>query len=312
MGDKARLAKARQELEELYMGVPDESVNLTFQHFVELNQQKGVTEKNQKPVLMEPIQEIHHLNKEGLDLGKSPSIDFKKGIQAESEARQHHAEKVRSMQTPNRHLRYDEGDASYSQYGTAYNNPRRNTFESSFAYDESGVSVNYRSTYAGGVGRKRPGIPHSNICTICSTYIYMFRHRCLVCGRVYCRSCVGVGMGEMIEGRKCVECLGRRFSQRYIQRAGKMGCCMGYSSIVKQQELLWAEKGPRRSALEGRPSAYGPSSSMVMSTRRSPIKARPTSPPSMQGSGPPSFVMTSAISSPYTAPHSSTLHPYPF
>lgn len=24
-----------------------------------------------------------------------------------------------------------------------------------------------------------------------------------------------VGMGEMTEGRKCVECLGRRFSQRY-------------------------------------------------------------------------------------------------
>ncbi|KAK9159295.1 hypothetical protein Scep_005869 [Stephania cephalantha] len=306
MEDKARLAKARQELEELYMGVPDESVNLTFQDLAELNQQKGVTEKSQKPILMEPIQEAHHLNKQGLELGKSPSIEFKKDIQAESEARQHQAEKVRSMQMPNRHLRrHDEGDAGYSQYGTPYNNPRRNTFDSSFAYDESGVSLNYRSSYGGGVGRKRPGIPHSNICTICSTYIYMFRHRCMVCGRVYCRNCVGVGMGEMIEGRKCVECLGRKFSQRYIQRAGQMGCCMGYSSIVKQQELLWAEKGPRRSAQEGRASTYGPGSTMVMSTCRSPIKPRPRSPPSMQGSGPPSFVIN-------TSPNSPTLHPFLF
>jgi hypothetical protein len=37
-----------------------------------------------------------------------------------------------------------------------------------------------------------------------------------VCGRVYCSRCVKIGMGEMIEGRKCIECLGLKFSQRYI------------------------------------------------------------------------------------------------
>ncbi|RZR93386.1 hypothetical protein BHM03_00021928, partial [Ensete ventricosum] len=59
--------------------------------------------------------------------------------------------------------------------------------------------------------------------------------------------CVGIGMGDMSEGRKCVECLGRRFSQRYIKRAGHAWCCWRLPNRVKLQELKWAEKGPRRS-----------------------------------------------------------------
>jgi len=35
------------------------------------------------------------------------------------------------------------------------------------------------------------------------------------------------------------------YSDRYIQRAGQTGCWWRYSSTVKQQELIWAEKGPR-------------------------------------------------------------------
>jgi hypothetical protein len=27
---------------------------------------------------------------------------------------------------------------------------------------------------------RRPGIPHSNICTLCNKYVYLFRHRFLV------------------------------------------------------------------------------------------------------------------------------------
>ncbi|KAF2954590.1 hypothetical protein DAI22_01g494400 [Oryza sativa Japonica Group] len=104
--------------------------------------------------------------------------------------------------------------------------------------------------------RRRPGIPHSNICALCNSYIYLFRHRCLVCGRVYCRRCVGAGMGDMTEGRKCIDCLGRRYSHRYIHRAGtnltpSAACCTcafwGYypdAQAVKLQELVWAEKGP--------------------------------------------------------------------
>lgn len=35
-----------------------------------------------------------------------------------------------------------------------------------------------------------------------------------VCGRVYCKQCVSKGMGEMPEGRKCIACVGHRFSRR--------------------------------------------------------------------------------------------------
>nr|GMD18794.1 Extra-large GTP-binding protein 3 [Ipomoea batatas] len=162
----------------------------------------------------------------------------------------------------------------------------------------SGVSATDTPPHQG--RRRRPGTPHSKICTLCSTHAYIFRHRCLVCGRVYCRQCVRVGMGDMSEGRKCVECLGRRFSQRYIQRAGQMGCCMGYPSIVKQQELKWAEKGPKRSG-DSRPERSG-----AISRSRSPAQ---TSPIITHSPGPtPSFGMES----PYS-PYTPTRHyPLPF
>ncbi|KAH6814195.1 hypothetical protein C2S51_023213 [Perilla frutescens var. frutescens] len=142
--------------------------------------------------------------------------------------------------------------------------------------------------------RRRPGIPHSNICALCCNYIYICRHRCLVCGRVYCRQCVSIGMGEMTEGRKCIDCLGRRFSQRYIERAGNVGCCsVWYPSVVKQQELKWAERGPRRNG----DNRYG-NSVMQVSRSRSPVVGLAT--PS-----PPSFLITSPFSP-------TNHHPMPF
>ncbi|KAF8018730.1 hypothetical protein BT93_H3586 [Corymbia citriodora subsp. variegata] len=167
--------------------------------------------------------------------------------------------------------------------------------------DMTSMSMSMSMSMAAHGQRRRPGIPHSNICTICSTYIYIFRHRCLVCGRVYCRQCVSIGMGEMTEGRKCVECCGRRFSQRYIQRAGQIGCCSRYPSLVKQAELKWAEKGPRRTAERayGRGSMVSRSRSPV--TPRTPTRAHPSS-ISINPSNPPSFVY-----SPYS-PHSHRHH----
>lgn len=77
---------------------------------------------------------------------------------------------------------------------------------------------------------------------------------------MYCRRCVGAGMGDMTEGRKCIDCLGRRYSHRYIHRAGDTGACgfcfWGNSKAVTAQELIWAEKGP---APRRRPRPYGPS-----------------------------------------------------
>ncbi|KAI4974026.1 hypothetical protein ZWY2020_041807 [Hordeum vulgare] len=101
---------------------------------------------------------------------------------------------------------------------------------------------------------RRAGIPHSNLCAPCSRYVHVFRHRCLICGRAYCRRCVGAGMGDMTEGRKCIDCLGRK----YIHRAGRgataaagllcLCCCAlhawGCSSSVRSQEPLWPEKVP--------------------------------------------------------------------
>lgn len=86
-------------------------------------------------------------------------------------------------------------------------------------------------------------------------------------------------------------------SYRYIQRAGRLGCCAGYPSKVKQEELRWAEKGPRRSGER----QHGVRSSGVVSRSRSPVM--PRTPTRAHVSSPPSFVM----GSPY-----SPSHPLPF
>ncbi|GLJ30090.1 hypothetical protein SUGI_0595010 [Cryptomeria japonica] len=94
--------------------------------------------------------------------------------------------------------------------------------------------------------QKRQGTPHTNICSICDKTAGWGKCRCLVCGRVYCKNCVTNGMGDMPEGRKCIACVGHRFSQRYIARAGNLGCCVSVPSPVKQAELKWAELGARK------------------------------------------------------------------
>ncbi|CAH9129319.1 unnamed protein product [Cuscuta epithymum] len=179
MGDlrKGRsVEEAKRELQEMYVGVPDESVNLSFNHLL------VATAKEEE----QPIQDV--------------------------------VEVAQTQQPPRT------------------------------AVENGGVvmkkSKSCKSSF-------RPGTPHSNRCTLCRTYIYFFRHRCLVCGRVYCRACMRIGMGEMSQGRKCVSCLGRRFHPRYIQIAGQLGfCCMGYPSTVKQQELKWAEIGPSMAQID--------------------------------------------------------------
>uniref|UniRef100_A0A0E0JUD2 FYVE-type domain-containing protein n=1 Tax=Oryza punctata TaxID=4537 RepID=A0A0E0JUD2_ORYPU len=192
MGDKqATLRMARQELEDLYLGlgVPDESVDLTFKDLPSASASTNIfaykLQQDDEQLVVVPEAPA------GLRLSPSPS--------------------------------------------SAVVADRR---------------VRDRANY-----KRRPGIPHSNLCALCNSYIYLFRHRCLVCGRVYCRRCVGAGMGEMTEGRKCIDCLGRRYSHRYIHRAGTnltaSACCTtcfwGYypdAQAVKVQELVWAEKGP--------------------------------------------------------------------
>jgi len=76
---------------------------------------------------------------------------------------------------------------------------------------------------------------------------------------------------------------------RYIERAGKVGCCSWrYPNTLKQAELKCAEKGPRRSVRHGH-------SGMANSTRsRSPISPRRTH--NAIGSNEHSFVMSSSFS----------------
>lgn len=251
MDDGGGFRKARMELEALYEGVPDESVNLTFRHLTDVNVQSRANPSIQIPIPRD---------NQSTPLTKLPSLDFNRALQAANQYSRpdakislHPSAQVGGSSSgsplaPAGHIQ--SRPTSEHEYMHAHVGGLRPALEYSAAYEEasriSGMGsmyLHHRAT----PGRRRPGIPHSNICTNCTTYIYVFRHRCLVCGRVYCRQCVRIGMGEMTEGRKCIECLGRKFSHRYIGEAGDVGCFgWRYSTAVKHAELKWAEKGPRR------------------------------------------------------------------
>ncbi|KAJ9145755.1 hypothetical protein P3X46_028100 [Hevea brasiliensis] len=320
MGDLKSVAKARLELEELYLGIPDDSVNLTFQDLANVKENANIAEKK-KSTTMETIQEGNKSHvKQASPPNRLPSLDFKLGLQ---ESKNHHAHhhlddadyeghKFECHRSPGKHhhhhrLHHDVDGMHVSRghhrYGYDDHHPShhrhaefKHAVENSGAYDDMSI-MSMNSTYQERGGRsRRPGIPHSNICAVCSTYIYIFRNRCLVCGRVYCKTCVSIGMGDMTEGRKCIQCLGKKFSHRYIERAGKVGCCSRHPSSVKQAELRWAEKGPRITGEK----AYGHST--MVSRSRSPMNPRIPTRPHVNNS-PPSFVSSSSTYSPYSANH---------
>ncbi|CAN4124245.1 unnamed protein product [Withania somnifera] len=236
MGDLETLAKARRELEDLYLGVDDDFVNLTFEDLSNV-QPHTLSSSLDKKIMSDHI--AISKSEEPLPsraLNKFPSLDFSKAFENTVE-NNYHTNVHQNHHRPQKHVM----EQNVMLHGHSDHHHESILQGHSSHHHATLMDVHGHHNY-----RRRAGIPHSNICTFCNTYLYLFRHRCLVCGRVYCRQCVGIGMGEMSEGRKCIECLGRRFSQRYIKRAGKMGCCMGYQRRVKQQELVWAEKGPRR------------------------------------------------------------------
>ncbi|KAL7113814.1 hypothetical protein ACP275_04G082500 [Erythranthe tilingii] len=338
MGDQkaTTLAKAKKELEELYLGVPDDSVNLTFQDLAQVIEKKKTalspSSSNTTTELIKPNN--NNMTSSSSSLAKLPSIDFNKSIQAAASStfQNHHRPEEGGGGGSDEHLWGPRGGGHHQHQHHGHGHGGGSNLHAigggvhMHAYgdddDMSHVSGMTSVAYGGhgGLergGRRRPGVPHSNICTVCSNYIYICRHRCLVCGRVYCRQCVSIGMGEMTEGRKCIECLGRRFSQRYIHKAGNVGCCMGYRSGVKQQELKWAEKGPRRSGTDQNTYRCGGNSTTMLVTSsisRSPVgPATPRTPRSPRNintnNTPNSFVM----SSPYS-PYSPSInhHPMPF
>ncbi|CAK9326886.1 unnamed protein product [Citrullus colocynthis] len=276
--DDGGFRKARLELEALYEGVPDDSVNLTFRHLTDVNLQPNSSFEKRRgtPSIPIPIPR----DNETTPLNKLPSLDFNRALQA---ANQQSRPDTKISLHPSAQVggSGSAGDIQ-SHAKSEHVGGLRPALEYTAAYEEasriSGMSSMYQHHRAtAGTGRRRPGIPHSNICANCTTYIYIFRHRCLVCGRVYCRQCVRIGMGEMTEGRKCMECLGRKFSHRYIGKAGDVGCFgWRYSTAVKQAELKWAEKGPRRKG-ERRYGGGVTNSISMMSASQSPWAPTTTS-----------------------------------
>lgn len=192
MGDRSTLAKAKKELEELYLGVPDDSVNLTFQDLAEVRQ---LHSEKKSSLPMDSTSESRNIPKTNAipanspSLIKIPSLDFNRALEASSMQQNHHRSAHRVVVRDDRvhapshgHHRPDEGRGRdlYSHGET----PLRHAGERSVFYDDvsqvSGYSVSSLNPYHERGGRRRPGIPHSKICTVCSTYIYIFRHRCLV------------------------------------------------------------------------------------------------------------------------------------
>uniref|UniRef100_A0ACD5WNB1 Uncharacterized protein n=1 Tax=Avena sativa TaxID=4498 RepID=A0ACD5WNB1_AVESA len=255
MGEKvATLRMARLELEDLYRAVPDDSVELTFKDLVAPPPRAAVSPAKTLAAIVEDEDNERH-SKAALLRSSTNIFTYKVDSDTDRDDDHEHDHGViyptsaagfqlspspspppagrRSRSTA---IRPSEGTEQQQLRGGNNNVLRRN----------------------GGVGNyRRPGIPHSNLCAHCSTYVHILRHRCLACGRVYCRRCVGVGMGDMAEGRKCVDCLGRKYSHRYIHKAGRttstaagLLCSCGLhgwgkgSSALRAEELLWAEKGP--------------------------------------------------------------------
>ncbi|KAG6738163.1 hypothetical protein POTOM_059725 [Populus tomentosa] len=222
MGDLKTLAKARMELEELYSGIPDDSVNLTFQDLaIHVKQSKNSPPEkiNTSTTTKEPIQEAT-TPKQASPLTKLPSLDFNRGLQASKNHQQprHLAEGHPLGQSHKHNLQHDDTHSPCGNIGSDHHD------QSNHGHANIGRKGPSKSRFAPERSREFDD----------------------VCGRVHCRNCVSIGMGEMTGGRKCIDCLGRRFSQRYVSRAGMVGCCSGYPSDVKQAELRWAEKGPRR------------------------------------------------------------------
>lgn len=186
MGDKAALSKARQELEALYLGIPDESVDLTLRDMTSFSlddvQDRNLSFKNmainvqqndtaeRKLPNMSPIREgpQENIKADMNSLDKSSSLDFSKALEGTKPLDRRVIEDELYRERLARSNAKKNGNAL-----------RPVTVENSLVYDDA--SVFSTLSPLGEKGRKRrPGIPHSNICALCSRYIYVFRHRCLV------------------------------------------------------------------------------------------------------------------------------------
>ncbi|KAF7033948.1 hypothetical protein CFC21_045012 [Triticum aestivum] len=265
---KKGVRMAQQELEDLYLGVPDGSVDLTFRDFVVAPPPPPTASVSPAPTCLAPI---HEQPNEDDPAAAAETERSNKALLSRTSTNIF-TYKVQSSASS------DDDDDTTQRHQDTTTPPGFQLSPSPSPPPPARSSRATRSSHAGRSGRpmRRAGIPHSNLCAACSRYMHVFRHRCLVCGRAYCRRCVGAGMGDMTEGRKCLDCLGRKYSHRYIHRAGRgataaagllcLCCCAlhawGSSSSVRAEELLWAEKGP---APRRRPSTSSSTTSISAS-----------------------------------------------
>lgn len=191
MGDRNNKTQEKpilQDLESLYLGIPDESVNLTFQDLANVN----TTTINTNQHVSEGANNIpiRANSSNSPSLGKIPSLDFSKGLQASIQHNNHQHDIGRGdsswghfghrVEASRGHVHVH--DPQFDQASGGVKSPRpRNGSDDHSAYSMSYNDMSGQSGRGGGGGRRRPGIPHSKICTICSTYVYVFRTRCLVC-----------------------------------------------------------------------------------------------------------------------------------
>ncbi|KAK4370216.1 hypothetical protein RND71_009691 [Anisodus tanguticus] len=155
MGDLETLAKARRELEDLYLGVPDDSVNLTFEDLFEV------------------------------PLTKFPSLDFSKAFENTliENHHHHHINNHNFHHGPQNHVMEENamlhGHSGHHRamlHGLSGHHHAMDGHGHSGYHHHRAILMDGHHNYR----RRRAGIPHSNICTFCNTYIYLFRHRCLV------------------------------------------------------------------------------------------------------------------------------------
>lgn len=151
MGDGRTVMKAMQELEELYGGIPDESVDLTFKDFASMQQAEP---EEKKVISMNP--KLHQeITQQDQDMKKK-----KKNISAESKI-------------PHSTIIFHE------QYHLNSVNNINHMMSSAHLREEEEEEEEEKKQ-RGGRRKARPGIPHTNLCSLCNRYIHLFRHRCLV------------------------------------------------------------------------------------------------------------------------------------
>ncbi|TKY47257.1 hypothetical protein E2542_SST29317 [Spatholobus suberectus] len=248
-------AKPKQDLEELYQGIPDESVNLTFQDLANVNSSNNIN-------------------------STTATIEHASLVQLATPQRYHH------LLFPQCLVLTSERDW-------------RHPITTITTMTTTTIIIKILAIEAvthHGVVLAMQVVVHMKNGEYSMSYGAMKNGESLASGKgLDAWQCVEIGMGEMTEGRKCIECLGLRFSQRYMERAGMVGfCSWRYPSTLKHAELKWAEKGPRKSGDRG----YG-HHSMASSRPRTPTT--PRSPLSIAITEP-SFVM-SATHSPFSAHH---------